>query len=261
MGGAALVSVIDLMRRKKAKNRGTMKRYIIIVFVALVGLSSCEIEEGTNRTPNLAKKIIARQVVEALYPINAYTRFVIYADALLAGDEDRVKFIKSYSLSAADIVVEESNIVFTIKDRNSSYEYTLTTDGKILSEGGVWTIYASYYPRATFIGVEGVSDCYKVNCTQEFWPFPPADSAIEATLNYNVDINTGHIMVSADVDGRIEEENSYQTKFKTEKDCPLVYTLYHSYDGIYTSGEVDILYRDLVTNKERSVRVTYDETG
>ncbi len=238
-----------------------MKKYIIVVFAALVGFSSCEIESGTNRTPNLAQKMIAEQVVESIYPITAYTRFVIYTDALLSGNDDRAKFIKSYSLSAADIVVEDSKIVFTIGNSTHSDKYTLTTDGKLLSEGGVWKISTAYRPEVVFRGIEGVSDCYEINHAQDLYSYFPAESLVEATLSYDVDVDMGRITVSVNGNGQIEEEDSFKTKFDIKEDNPLLYTLYYSYEGIYTSGVIDVLYRDLVTNKEREICVTYDKSG
>ena len=230
-----------------------MKRYFIIAFSALLSLTACTIEEGYRPDPEQAYHLIHSQFNQSLNDAKTYANYAIVAQTLLDGSATDFAYVKSALLGGIEAVAEQGKVVFYYNNKSS---YILTTGDKKLSEGGEWILEmvtrdGLLRQVATFVGVEGKSG--------EFNNVQTGRMALSLTTTHKYIVAPAPsraVYIDMCGSGKIEQAGSYTIDFTISSDNPLRYDDYYMWGNL--SGEIAVLYRDLVEGSTRAFSVVYD---
>ena len=143
-----------------------MRKYISIVAVALVAMfmaTSCKLESGTEPNPNRANQLLWGRVNDAIYQQFNYAEVVAQLNDTLIGKSYPKRVYTQRELEVGDNI-------YTLTYASGYYteSYRIQTDGKLLNQGGVWTIYyrpgtyAEYTKLGQAYGIEGESSKFKL---------------------------------------------------------------------------------------------------
>lgn len=232
-----------------------MRKYISIIVVALVALfaTSCELASGTEPNPNKANKLLWSRTQEVFSGQYEHILAIAQLNDTLRG-ADYNKAYKGY-----DPEIIEKDGVYKL---SYGYQriYRINTAGKLLEEGGEWTITVQYgtymepYKLGTVKGVEGEPTKFSIDFDDLYSYHSSYHSALKADVEYAYNALDECIDITfATAEGYSVEQYEtsapdYIVEFQAMK--PLVY-----YGGVLHSGEVDILYKDNVLNTQRGVKV------
>lgn len=226
-----------------------MRRYIIAI-MTLFTLTSCVLSDGTSPEKNSTGRLLYNEVKELLNLCTSYTRYVVLTDMILSTEDRDTEVVKDF---CSKVEVVENQVIFTVKgDYISTQSYTVVTDGKPLSEGGVFEVSNSNRKVLVATGVKGVERSFSVGITEEYSVYA---NYCDHLCHY--DIGGNYIDLSITGSGKIEEDKSYTIHYTINDSNPLVYRNFVS----CTAGQIDIDYQDLVMGKSRSTTVTFDPEG
>lgn len=235
-----------------------MRRYISIFVVALVAMfvaTSCQLDSGSEPQPNRANRLLWGRVQDVVYQQREHFMAVARLNDTLLG---RVYARCPYQTCN----ITEKEGVYTIFYQQYNRTYRIKTDNKRLDEGGVWAIYVRYGDYGNFVELgkaEGmVGETNKFNLligttelgSQYYYSYCyAADGEVEYEYNdmtecLVVKFNT---LRGVAADEQLYASDDYTIEFEVIE--PLVVR------DVIESGEVYILYRDLVENTSREVRV------
>ena len=234
-----------------------MRKYISIFAVALVALfaTSCELASGTDPNPNRANNLLWSRVQGVLSGQYEHILAIAQLNDTL---RDAEYGNKPYKASSPDIT--EKDGVYTLA---YGYQriYTINTAGKMLDEGGEWSVNVQYgtymepYKLGTVKGVEGEPTKFSIDFDDLYAYHSSYHSLLKADVEYDYNASEECIDITfATAEGYSVERYEttatpdYIIEFKATQ--PLVY-----YGGVLYSGEVDILYKDNVLNTQRGVTV------
>ena len=234
-----------------------MRNFISIFAVALAALfaTSCQLESGTEQNPNKANNLLwgrAQEVLSGQYEhilvvaqLNDTMRDAEYGDA-------PYKFSRPY--------ITEAEGVYTLA---YGYErtYTVNTAGKKLEEGAEWTITVQYgkymepYKLGTVKGVVGEPMKFSFDFDDPYARQTAYHSVLKADVAYGYNASEEYFDITfANAEGcsvdhyETTSTPDYIIEFKAPE--PLVY-----YGGVLYSGEVNILYKDNISQTQRGVTV------
>ena len=235
-----------------------MRNYISMIMVALVAMfvaTSCELESGTEPNPSRANQLLWNRVKATIDQQYNYAEAVAHLNDTLIG--------KSYPKSVypqCELEVGDNIYTLTYVSGYYSESYRIQTDGKLLNQGGVWTI---YYRTGTYMeyvklghayGIKGESskfnlviddydlsknyyNDYSYNAESEIeWEWEPIHE--RRLVKYNT-------FKGASSDSW--KEPDYTLDFEAVE--PLVICTEKE------SGKIDIMYKDLVKNTSRRLNV------
>lgn len=225
---------------------------MIVLFAALLTLSSCVLQDATGRDDTRGKYRIAHNVVQVFNDAYDYAPFALYAELALSGRDEEAAVVKSHYFDKATIIVEESRFEFFIPNNSYYYSVKLITDGGQLSDGAVWVLLSSgSEPVATFVGLDGVDDGFILHYERKNYMFGQID--LSALMECEVNPTSRKITTRILGEGRMEKESSFRVDFGIDEDCPLVrFTPRDSYE----EGKVRVVYKDLVTSKSKTFSAT-----
>lgn len=235
-----------------------MRRYISIFMVALVAMfvaTSCRLDSGSEPRPDRAYRLLWGRVNDALYQHHDHLLTVAQLNDTLLG-----KVYARSPYQTCDIAEKEG--VYTIFYSQHNRTYRIKTDSKRLDEGGVWSIYVRYGSYGNFVelgkaeGMVGESAKFNLSInTAELgagYGYAYCYTA-EGEVEYEYDDITESMTVRYNPlkgllsDEQLSASDNYIIEFEVVE--PLLFR------ASVESGKVDILYRDLVENSSRSVRV------
>lgn len=235
-----------------------MKKYIIIICIALLGLGSCVVGDGSEKSDrDYSSRMLAEQVVYTLSPVTMYPQFAIYAEALFAERQTEAEFVKELYFKDANIFVDEGKVIFLI-GTNYYDQYELRTDGKSLAEGGVWQLVkvngtANTTSLASISGSEGEEDCFRFNYNRLPYRYYYSNDACSVSTDIEYLIGEESVTLEVRGEGHIGENDEYRTVFDIYDEYPLLYEKRANEEGSYLGGQVDIVYEDLKTKKTKSL--------
>ena len=238
-----------------------MRRYISIFVVALVAIfaaTSCQLSGGTEPDTQRANRMLWSRVYEGLNEQTQHIKTIAYLNDIMLG-------IK-WGTANKPIGIEEKEsgdyIIYYGED-NYSYPmaYRIVTGGKRLDEGGEWVVFVKYgtYMEFAKVGIaQGtIGEATKFHLTSSNEASMRYDyiytQQADVEYSYNSTEEALHIALSS-VDGVSTDtigngsEADFIIKYSSVE--PLVFI-----DQTLYSGEVDILYKDLVENTSRSLTV------
>ncbi|MBQ5647836.1 MAG: hypothetical protein IIV16_01785 [Alistipes sp.] len=225
---------------------------ILVALVAMFTATSCQLSSGTDPNPNRKNNLLWGRVNDAINQHYDHFRAVAHLNDVLL-DRDYVE--SAYKQCE---IVEGTN-AYTLMYDSSYNSYRITTDGKRLDEGGVWTIYYRTSPYMEFgevgkaIGIEGESSKFNLVVDNSHWGYTyyansyTADSEIEYEYN---DV----------VESLCVKFNTFKG-FCSDEPTPTEYVIeFEVVEPLYIrasieQGKIDILYRDLVKNTSRELTV------
>lgn len=234
-----------------------MRKYIILALTALVALTSCKLDDGSEPQPNRVNRVLWAEVSNNIYQVNIYAKYFICADVILYGDQESQNIVKNLWFDDFEIIVDANNVSFArFRDSQKTEEYIVKTDGKKLSEAGKWSVvYNNYlstndYTMATVNGVIGENNIYVHNISETRYK---ESRDIVATVGYSMLKEKNSIEILFNCRGEIkDEDNSYLLSFSTDAISPLSV----SPDlRSYLSGKVKIEYKDNISGKRKAVTV------
>jgi hypothetical protein len=233
-----------------------MKKYISIFVVALVALfatTSCQLSSGTDPNPNRANNLLWSRTQEALSGQYEHILAIAQLNDTLRDAEYGNKPYDGYN---PDITEKDG-----IYKLSYGYQrtYIVNTTGKKLEDGGEWTIKVKYgtymepYKLGTVKGVVGEPTKFSIDFEDLYAYRASYSSALKADIEYYYNESEECLDITfATAEGysveQYETTPDYIVEFKATH--PLVY-----YGGVLYSGEVDILYKDNILNRQRGVTV------
>lgn len=229
-----------------------MRRYIFAALVALVGLTSCVVDDGYKPNKDNSSKLIYQHTTNFIYNnCTESVAYVIYADALLRGDAATADVVKGLFFSDYTATINGNDVVIT-PQTSTYYYFTVKTDGKPLVEGGVWSVYYNLArePRITCTGIVGENGAFSVQ--SEYSDYFDT-LTIDHTLRYVIDAeNTLAITVTGS--GEFRDAFNYTIEYQIDAQNPLVY----KGDNLSNpaAGTINIDYLDENTGYSKSVRGT-----
>ena len=234
-----------------------MKRYIFAAAVALFTLTSCVFSDGTEADPNKANSLLYNRVKSVVtHDVASIVEYAVYADVLMSGSEEEKSNIAKF-FGPINYEVTEYYVVFSY----SNYSYVVTTQGKSLSEGGIWSLNVVYnspalsddtLPIVEIMGVQGAERTFKV---LKSWEYEETIS-VDFLCEYNT-ITDSHVDLKIGGSGKIEKEGHYTLNYTINEIDPLLLVNFFTLKG----GEVTIKYEDLITGKKRSTTATIGHNG
>ncbi len=239
-----------------------MRKYIILALTALVALTSCKLEDGSEPQPNSVNRILWAEVSNNIYQVNMYAKYFICADVILYGDQESQNIVKNLWFDDLEIIVDANNVSFArFRESQKIEEYIVKTDGKKLSEAGKWSlVYNNYlnvsdHTLAAVNGVMGENNVYVHKISEEGYQ---NYRDIVATVGYSLLKEKSSIEILFNCRGEIkDEDNSYLLSFNTDAISPISV----SPDlRSYLSGKVKIEYKDNISGKSRSVTVVIKDS-
>lgn len=233
-----------------------MRRYILILLV-LLSFTACKIDQGTVPNPNRANELLQSKVNNVLYSVVENSRIAIYGDALLAADETMQMLIKSMWFNNVQATIEEKQIVINLNGNIYNDKYVITTSGKTFSEGAIWILKRTGASNdgsliATFVGQEGVQRSFTYAFREESY----VDTYhADIVVSYQLVPQTATIQTTLCGGGYVlHKEGEYSIHFTIEENNPLVF---ERSSRTPTSGKMEIVYKDLVDNKQLNLVVVY----
>ena len=237
-----------------------MRKYISIVVVALVAMfmaTSCQLENGSEPNANRANQLLWGRVNDAIYQQSNYAEAVAQLNDTLIG--------KSYPKQVyrqRELEVGENIYTLTYTSGYYTESYRIQTDGKLLNQGGVWTIYyrtgtyMEYVKLGQAYGIEGESSKFKLviddyelshNYYNDYCY--NAESEIEWEWDAIHECRLVKYNTFKGATGDSWKEADYTLDFEAVE--PLVIR------ASIESGEIYIKYKDLVllTNREVTVKI------
>lgn len=230
-----------------------MKRYVIVAVAALLSLTACTIDSGYRPDHNQAYYLIHSQFNTHLDEAKTYANYAIVAQTLLGGSATDFAYVKSALLGGREAVAEQGRVVFSYNNKNYCI---ITTGDKMLSEGGQWTLEqvasdGQLSLVASFTGVEGKSG--EFNCVY----MGRRGMSLTTTHKYIVSPAPSRaVYVDMWGSGQIVVADEYTIDFTISSDNPLRYDDYYMWG--YISGEIAVLYKDIVEGSTRDFSVVYD---
>ena len=235
-----------------------MRRYISIFVVALVALfatTSCQLSSGTDPYPNRANKLLWSRTQEVFNGQYEHILAVAQLNDTLRDAEYGNKPYKAYNPD-----ITEKDGVYKLA---YGYQriYTVNTAGKKLEEGAEWIVNVQYgtymdpYKLGTVKGVEGEPTKFSIDFDDLYSYHSAYHNALTADVEYDYNALEECLDITfATAEGysidhyETSTMPDYIIEFKATK--PMVY-----YGGVLYSGEVDILYKDNILNRQRGVTV------
>ena len=232
-----------------------MKRYFILVLVALISLSGCKFSDGTEIDPNGGKRTIwINTYANLLESINGISgRVVIYAASALSADKELQTLIEeSYfkgKYSKYGVEVSGNSVVITTDVGKTK----VITDGKSFADGGVWQMYSiSTTSTGESVDIPKVI-CYGAGENRFTYSRTVKSGDKTTTVETEVSYTKADGKVSLTIIGTgCEAGENYTIDFSSQLPNPIVFT-----NDLLDCGEVDIVYTDLEnkTNRSFSVKV------
>ena len=233
-----------------------MKKYIsilVVVLVALFATTSCQLSSGTDPNSNRANNLLWSRTQEMLSGQYEHILAIAQLNDTL---RDAEYGNKPYEGNTPDIT--EKDGVYKLA---YGYQriYTVNTLGKKLDEGGEWSVNVQYgpymepYKLGTVKGVVGEPTKFSIDFEDLYAYRAPYSNALKADIEYYYNESEECLDITfATAEGysveQYETTPDYIVEFKANQ--PLVY-----YGGVLYSGEVDILYKDNILNRQRGVTV------
>ena len=229
-----------------------MRRYIFAALMALVGLTSCVVDDGYKPNKDNSSKLIYQHTTNFIYNnCTESVAYVIYADALLRGDAATADVVKGLFFSNYTATINGNDVVIT-PQTSTYYYFTVKTDGKPLAEGGVWSVYYNLArePRITCTGIVGENGAFSVQ--SEYSDYFDT-LIIDHTLRYVIDAeNTLAITVAGS--GELRDAFNYTIEYQIDAQNPLVYKGDNLSNPV--AGTISIDYLDENTGYSKSVKGT-----
>lgn len=234
-----------------------MRKYISILAIALAALfvaTSCHLEGGSDSNPNKANNLLWNRTQGVFSSQYEHVLAIAQLNDTLRGAEYGNKAYKGYN---PDIFLKDGLYKLTYGYQRI---YTVDTAGKMLEEGGEWTITVQYgtymepYKLGTVKGVVGEPTKFRFDFDDLYAYQAYYRSILKADVEYNYNASRECMDITfANAEGSSLERNSsatpdYIIEFETAQ--PMVY-----YGGVLNSGRVNILYKDNILNTQRGVTV------
>ena len=230
-------------------------RKAIFTLVALLSVSACTIDNGTNPSPESAEDAIKACVVKDINKIKSFARYIIVADMVLSSSKSDADFANNSLFGGYNIFVEGNTISFAYEN---AIEYIVTTDGKTLSEGGVWSLSSrskdgQIAEEAQFAGIAGQQYTFTCHHSQ-----PREQKEITITHRYRMSTPPARIL-TVELWGEGYERgynDSYLIEYSIDQSTPLLYERPSYYN--YLSGKTDIRYKETASGKTIEFSTVYD---
>jgi hypothetical protein len=235
-----------------------MRRYIIVALLALAMAVGCKIEDGTKPQVDGGKRVLWTATYAKVYNCYCCGHYAIFAEALLADNQELA--------AAANVVLEFDNRLkveiepdrVVLTKELSAYDkqiYTITTNGKKLSEGGIWTIHFKHSTNgngqdtllATITGTQGSEGVFGCRCQSD-------SGYTNSDITYTYSVEQG-IVATMNFVGEVVDEGSKLT-FTTQPQMPFVIA-----NKILKSGAVDIAFEDIERATNRSFTTVVVKAG
>jgi hypothetical protein len=225
-----------------------MRRYILAALVALFSFTSCIIDDGYTPDEKNSNRALDYEVCNFIEAKTmSHVQPFICADALLRGDELMLSVVLHNYLSGYTAVVEGNNVKIQHNQSAATDYYLVCTDGKPLSEGGVWTLHGYYglynSKRSTCTGVAGEQCAFtirdEVNTQWDNYVF-------NSTIRYSM-TELNELQIALCGNGR-RDYASYYYSYNIDEQTPLIY----KDDDIYSpiSGALTAAYHDLDSGRD-----------
>ena len=235
-----------------------MRKYISIVVVALVAMfmaTSCQLGNGSEPNANRANQMLWGRVNDAIYQQSNYAEAVAQLNDTLIGKSYPKQVYRQRELEVGDNI-------YTLTYTSGYYteSYRIQTDGKLLNQGGVWTI---YYRTGTYMEYAKLGHAYGID---------------GESSKFNLIIDDYDLSQNYYNDYCYNAESEIEWEWDAIHNCRLV--KYNTFKGLSTDswreaeytinfeqvepliirssieqGKVHILYNDLVKNTNREVLV------
>jgi hypothetical protein len=234
-----------------------MRKYISIFVFAIVALftTSCELNGGTTPDPNRANRLLWHRVENALYEQLDYIKPIAQLNDHICGTT-----YSKYPYEPCNIY--ESEGIYTMVYGDYSYSYRVVTNKKRLDDGGEWDFYLRYgtYMQyqlfGTVKGIVGESAKFTIDMGCMEWQRSAYYNKVESEVEYALNpITEAFEITFANVDGISSDytaEKDYLITFKSLE--PILFI-----DNLLISGQVNILYEDLVKQTKQEVTVSIVE--
>lgn len=241
-----------------------MKRYIIFAVAALLLATSCKVSNGSERKPIDIGVAHARETHNRLtYDCLVSTFNALVADAYLATDNEAERSMLLNRMASTNYLItqdEEGNIAIQYMHWNNEVDtlYNITTDGKLLREGGLWKMTRTHEGETTYLTSteQGIEVAFERNNEEYYYDALKLDAVL---ANVAVSAETG---ASFDLTGTMEVRYSRYNYATQEKNERAVLTAevtepLHLENDYFTSGKIDIKYVDNKTQRENLVEMEY----
>lgn len=243
-----------------------MKRYIYLIAALLMGATSCEMTDGETREPIDVGEYIGRHTITRyMYELENFD-YAIIADWYLSTEDEalRTKISNKYMAYQNSLVTmdEKGNLLIQYIYHNSwnandnVYTYRrFITDGKLLSEGGVWSDdYGAAQNNATIRRNEDGTYSYILNNQNQVYKLTISNLKcdIQDGITYNVEGSIFHI------DGDVEYP---KVILDTEITETLTYIKNYSNNSRFKSGKIYIKCDDWRIDRCDEVTLTFEKRG
>lgn len=236
-----------------------MKKFVILAVMALVALTSCEVDGGTRRDEG--QRLLAGKVSESIEAILSYSKYLVYADLMLRDQKSTAEQMWSNERNSVEMIADGDVVELKIINGLSHIEsYFINTMGRTLYEGAVWSLSHKKDGKVTelftFTGVEGKERCLTFNGEFDLSNREKVKHQLE--FKYK-DINSWYSTFDIVVNGTgsVTEVGQYSIDFEIDERDPLLFRKsYYSYYNVH-DGSLNMKYRDIVENKSREVLYVY----
>ena len=237
-----------------------------MIAALLMGATSCEMSAGETREPIDVGEHIGRHTIERYkYELEKFD-YAIIADWYLSTEDEvlRTKISNKYMAYENSLVTmdEKGNILIQYIYHNhwdandNVYTYRrFATDGKLLSEGGVWSNdYGAAENNATIRRNEDGTYSYIIDNQNQAYKLTISNLKcdIQDGITYNVEGSIFHI------DGDVEYP---KVILDTEITETLTYIKNYSNNNRFKSGKIDIKCDDRRIDRCDEVTLTFEKRG
>ena len=240
-----------------------MRRYfsILVVAMATILLSACELEGSDYQGQSYAQRLIWNRVLDGLEVEHEYMLPVVHLNEKLLGNETYKTSYDSPS-GYSDKSGEDGYVLVYGYNEYSKKYYSIITDGKRLDEGAQWELYywinrdvSSKQFIGTVTGIVGQTDKFRLSTGNPTWSRYYFMVAQESEVEYLFNEGTGYYdlrmtSVSGVNTDYLYDDASSDYTIEYESIRPMVFER-----GQLISGKMNLLYKDHVRQSERSVGV------
>ena len=220
-----------------------MKKYIWGVLLALTTLTSCKINDGDNREPiDIGEYVASMALVHYKYDAADQVTHALILDWYLStGDESiATKFFGDYGverLESGDVALIR---YFAHADPRTVISFA--TDGKLLSEGGTWTVNGYSNIEITIASKGEGKYKYTIVCLTHLYDYDIDIELISCSMEEGLKFKMDGYIDFDVADGRVNVGSPAElTSDITES---LVYHVADKYHSCFLEGSIYAVYED-----------------
>ena len=220
-----------------------MKKYIWGVLLALTTLTSCKISDGQDREPiDIGEYVASMALIPYKYDAADQVTHALILDWYLStGNESIVsKFFDDYTVER----LESGDVVLIRKMAHADPRAVISfaTDGKLLSEGGTWTVNGYSNIEITIASKGEGKYKYTIVCLTRLYDYDIdielISCSMEEGLKFKMD---GYI--DFDVTSGVANVNT-RAELTSDITEPLVYHVADKYHSCFLEGSIYAVYED-----------------